>query len=157
MAAAHVQSQVVLHSLAISLLSCDDIEGVIWLTKAYCKTRTSNLSRVEALTDLHGKSSTVTFRQHPCFIAESSVYTAELRVCSCFTSLGPGMVSDVKVAEDLALADGMVALQRTEGEEGRCVSTFKLRRTRGKRPSPSCSRCRRHLSGASSPWGLSLS
>lgn len=125
-AAAHARSRVGQNAPPVPLVSDDDIEGVIRLTNAYFKTRTSNVSRVEALTDMHAVSSFSSRKQVVRFIAESCLYTSTIRVCSCVASLSPLVAADLAVAETLAERDGNLSVSKTQGSDGRTVVAFAL-------------------------------
>lgn len=125
-AAAHARSHVGLNAPPVPLVSDDDIEGVIHHLNTYFKTRTSNVSRVEALTDMHALSTFVSSRQAIRFVAESSIYTSSVCVCSCVAALSPVVAADMAVAETLAEKDEVLSVRKTPGAGGRMVSVFKL-------------------------------
>lgn len=125
-AAAHSRSRVGRNAPAVPLVSDDDIEGVIRHLNSYFKSRTSNISRVEALTDMQSLSSYVSTPQRRRFVAEACLYTSTIRVCSCYSSLAPPLAEDLATAEALAQADDSLSVTRTTHADGRFFLAFDL-------------------------------
>lgn len=125
-AAAHSRARVGRNAPAVPLVSDDDIEGVIRHLNSYFKSRTSNVSRVEALTDMHSVSSYVSAPQRLRFVAESCLYTSTIRVCSCYASLAPPLAGDLATAVALAEADDALSVSRTTRDDGGYLLTFRL-------------------------------
>lgn len=125
-AAAHARSRVGRNAPPVPLVSDDDIEGVIRLTNEYFKTRTSNVSRAEALTDMHALCSFSSAKLAVRFVADAGIYTSTIRVCPCVASLSPLIAADVAVTETLAEQDENLSLSKTLDDNGRTVIAFAL-------------------------------
>jgi len=125
-AAAHAREHTGRNAPPVPLVSDDDIEGIIRQLNTYFKTRTSNISRVEALVDMHAIFPYVTEPTRARFSAEAGIYTASIRVCACAAGLGPTLQADFKHAEALAANDVALSVAHSVGSNGADVTTFTL-------------------------------
>ena len=125
-AVAHARRISGINAPPVPLVSDDDIEGIIRLLNVYFRTRTSNISRVEALTDMHAIGSFVTGPQASRFSAEAGIYTSSIRVCHCYTTLGASMKDDLQAAHDMAATDVELSCNTSAGSNGTNVTTFCL-------------------------------
>jgi len=125
-AAAHAREHSGRNAPPVPLVSDDDIEGIIRLLNTYFKTRTSNISRVEALVDMHTIFPYVTEPIRSRFSAEAGIYTASIRLCACASKLGPTLKADFEHAEALAASDDSLSVEHSLGSNGADVTTFTL-------------------------------
>jgi len=125
-AAAHAREHTGRNAPPEPMVSDNDIEGIIRLLNTYFKTRTSNISRVEALVDMHTVFPYVTEPIRSRFSAEAGIYTASIRFCECAFKLGTTLKADFKHAEALAARDDSLSVAHTLGSDGADVTTFTL-------------------------------
>jgi len=125
-AAAHAREHTGSNTPPVPLVSDDDIEGVIRAANVYTRSRTSNVSRVEAVTDMHALLQFVTPPARSRFCAEAGVYTATIRLCACAAELGQTLSADFKVAEAVARRDEALSCAHSVGGNGSTITTFAL-------------------------------
>jgi len=78
-AAEHARENTGRNALPVPLVSDDDIEGIIRQLNTYFKTRTSNISRVEALANIHAIFLYQTGPTRYRFSAGAGIYTRGFR------------------------------------------------------------------------------
>jgi len=110
----------------VPLVSDDEIEGIIRQLNTYLKTCTSNISRVEALVDMHAIFPYRTEPTRSRFSAEAGIYTSSIRLCACASGLGLTLLADFEHAQALATNDDALSVSHWVGSNGADVTTFML-------------------------------
>lgn len=119
-ALAHARESMGDRSPAEAVLTDDHVEGQIREMSRHNQTRVNNVSRAQAVTELHalGDDQETTAKRNR-FAAELKVYTKEIHVCGCCsTKLDGRRVADMKKAVERAGSVGAIAVGDEDDEEG---------------------------------------
>lgn len=102
---AHLRQQVANNRAGVALVSDDNIEGHLRGVGRFLHNNANNASQAALFSDLSAVRDAAlgftTARSHP----SSLVFTKELHVCPCWTSLSDGGVADFDAIRDLVEAD----------------------------------------------------
>lgn len=118
----HLRQQIAASRAGVALVSDDNMEGHLRGVGRYLHNHANNASQAALLSDLAAVSDAslgfVTVRSHPF----SLVFTKELHVCPCWTSLADGGVADFNAIRELVEKDPeLTLLPAAEGGSLRIV------------------------------------
>lgn len=119
-ALAHARNSMGDRSPAQAVLTDDHVEGQIRDMSRHAQTRVNNVSRAQAITELHalGDDAEVTSRRNR-FAAELKIYTHRVHVCDCCTAkMDERRGADMTQAIERAASSGAVTVDEAASEEG---------------------------------------
>lgn len=119
-ALAHARDSMGDRSPAEAVLTDDHVEGQIREMSRHTQTRVNNVSRAQAVTEMHALGDdhrTASVRGR--FGAELRIYTENVRVCSCCTTmLHAATTADMTKAVERAGGTGDISVHHADAEEG---------------------------------------